>query len=41
MIQIKDAGSLAGSGKPVMVEIVHVMRTHAEASLIAAGEVLE
>lgn len=41
VIQIKDAGSLAGSGKPVMVEIVHVMRTHAEASLIAAGEVLE
>ena len=39
VIQIKDAGKLAGSGKPVMVEITYVMRTHAEASLIASGEV--
>lgn len=40
VIQVKDAAKLAGSAKPVMVEITHVMRTHAEASLIASGEVL-
>ncbi len=39
VIHVKGGGSLAGSGKPVMVEIMHVMRTHAEASLIASGEV--
>ena len=41
VIHVKDGGSLAGSGKPVMVEIEHVMRTHAEASLIKTEEVSE
>jgi len=34
VIRVAGAGNLAGSGKPVMLEIQHVMRSHAEATMI-------
>ncbi len=34
VIRVTDAGKLAGTGKLVMVEITHVMRSHAEACLL-------